>query len=61
METNRKDIKTQVKEGYGKIARQGSSCCSTSSCCGDSNLAQNISKTVGYTEEEMGAVPEGSI
>jgi len=60
METNRKDIKTQVKEGYGKIARQGSSCCSTSSCCGDSNLAQNISKTVGYTEEEMGAVPEGS-
>jgi len=60
MEKNKKDIKTQVKEGYGKIARQGSSCCSTSSCCGDSNLAQNISKTVGYTEEEMGAVPEGS-
>jgi len=60
MEKNKKDIKTQVKEGYGKIARQGSSCCSTSSCCGDSSLAQNISKTVGYTEEEMGAVPEGS-
>ena len=60
MEKKWKDIKEQVREGYGKIARQGGSCCSTSSCCGDSSLAQDISKTVGYTEEEIGAVPEGS-
>jgi ubiquinone/menaquinone biosynthesis C-methylase UbiE len=60
MEKNRKDIKARVKEGYGKIARQGSSCCPTSSCCGGSNLAQGISKTVGYTEQEMDAVPEGA-
>ncbi|MGE5196942.1 MAG: arsenite methyltransferase [Deltaproteobacteria bacterium] len=60
MKKNKKDIKTQVREGYGKIARQGSSCCPTSSCCGDSGLVKNISKTVGYTEEEIGAVPEGA-
>ena len=58
MQKNRKDIKEQVKEGYGKIARQGGSCCSTSSCCGSANLAKNISKTVGYSDEEMNVVPE---
>jgi len=60
MEKNKKDIKARVREGYGKIARQGGSCCPTSSCCGGSNLAQNVSKTVGYTEQEMRVVSEGS-
>ncbi len=59
MEKNKKNIKEHVKEGYGKIARQGSSCCPASSCCGSSN-AKDISKAVGYTEEEMGVVPDGA-
>jgi arsenite methyltransferase len=58
MNKNIKNIKQLVKEGYGKIARQGSSCCPTSSCCGNANLAKNISKAVGYSDEEMNAVPE---
>lgn len=60
MENNAKAIKRQVKKGYGKIARQGSSCCPSSSCCEGSSLAQGISKTIGYTDKEMRAVPEGS-
>ena len=60
MKKNRKYIQEQVKEGYGKIAQQGGSCCPTSSCCGDSSLAQSISKSVGYTEQEMEGVPEGA-
>lgn len=53
-------IKKIVKEGYAKIAREGSSCCCSSSCCKDVNTAQKISRAIGYTEEEMNAVPEGS-
>jgi arsenite methyltransferase len=56
-----KDIKEIVKEKYGNIARQGSSCCgSTRSCCGGTDLVQNISKEIGYSETELGMVPEGS-
>jgi ubiquinone/menaquinone biosynthesis C-methylase UbiE len=58
MNKNTKNIKQLVKAGYGKIAQQGSSCCSTSSCCGNANLAKNISKTVGYSDEEMNVVPQ---
>ena len=54
------DIKKAVREGYGKIASGSESCCSTTSCCGSPNLAEEISKHVGYSESEMNAVPEGA-
>jgi len=57
---NRKDIKEYVKEGYGRIAQQEGLCCPTSSCCGSTNQAQDISKAVGYSDSEMSAVPEGA-
>lgn len=60
MDKKNKDIKKQVKKGYGKIASHGSSCCSGSSCCGGAGLARDISKTIGYTDEEMGLVPDGA-
>ena len=48
-----------VREGYAKIAKQKSSCCApVTSCCGGTDRAQEISKKIGYTEEEMRAVPE---
>lgn len=54
-------IKKIVRKGYGKIARQSSSCCpSADSCCGGNNLAQDISKKIGYTDEELEVVPEGA-
>ena len=56
-----KEIKKAVREGYAKIASQGSSCCGqSSSCCGSAAVAQDISKKIGYTDEEMKAVPEGA-
>jgi len=60
MKKNRKDIKEYVKEGYKRIAQQGGSCCPTSSCCGSASQAQYISKSVGYSDSEMSAVPEGA-
>ncbi len=55
------DIKEIVREGYAKIAKQGSSCCGpASSCCGSANLAEDISRRIGYSEEEIGGAPEGA-
>lgn len=56
-----KDIKEIVKKGYAKIAVQGGSCCGpASSCCGSADLAKDISSKIGYSEEEIKGVPEGS-
>ncbi len=56
-----KQIKKVVREGYAKIAKQDSSCCApANSCCGSTDLARDISKSIGYTEEELKAVPEGA-
>src|SRR3990167_7460995 len=60
MKKNKRDIKKHVKEGYAKIAQQGGSCCQASSCCGSANQVQDISKIVGYSDNEMSAVPEGA-
>jgi len=43
-----------VREGYAKIAKQ------TKPCCGNIDLAQDISKIIGYTEEELKTVPENA-
>jgi len=52
-------IKKAVREGYAKIAKQECCNCSpSSSCCGSINLVQDISKKIGYTDEELEAVPE---
>ena len=56
-----KEIKKVVREGYARIAKQDSSCCvPASSCCGSTDLAQDISKKIGYTEKELTSVPEGA-
>jgi ubiquinone/menaquinone biosynthesis C-methylase UbiE len=50
-----------VRKGYAKIAKEQRSCCgSQSSPCGDSNTYEEMSKKIGYTEEELRSVPEAS-
>ena len=57
----KEEIKRVVREGYAKIAKQDSPCCApVNSCCGSTDLAQDIGKSIGYTEEELKAVPEGA-
>ncbi len=60
MKNKSDEMKKIVKEGYAKIATQGISCCSSSSCCGNTGLAKDISKSVGYSDEEINIVPEGA-
>ena len=59
------EIKKTVREKYGAIARQGSSSCgctpAATSCCGSSAGVSNvISKSIGYTDEDLTSVPEGA-
>src|SRR4030043_1235550 len=58
---DKEEIRKVVREGYGKIAKQGSPCCGPAkSCCGSTNSAQDISRKIGYGQEELKAVPEGA-
>lgn len=58
------EIRSMVRENYGKIAASGQAgCgCSPSSCCGTPKNASaaDLSLRVGYSNEEMTAVPEGA-
>ena len=55
------EVKQIVRENYARVAQQSSCCChqSGSSCCG-SGTAHDISREIGYSDEEMDSVPEGA-
>ena len=52
------EVKSVVRENYARVAKQNGSCCS-SACCGTSK-PKEISKRIGYTDEDLEAVPSGS-
>jgi SAM-dependent methyltransferase len=55
------NIKKAVRDGYAKIAEAGSCCCtSVANCCGQTDLAKEISLNIGYSNEDLKNVPEGS-
>ena len=52
------EIKKMVRDGYAKIAKKNDSCCApVESCCGTIDVATDISKKIGYHEEELGSIP----
>lgn len=54
------ELKVLVKKSYGDIAKKGGSCCpSKGSCCGAAP-AEDVSKSIGYTEDDLKAVPSGA-
>ena len=55
------NIKKAVRDNYAKVATSGS-CCSgpITNCCGQENLVNEISSSIGYSQEDMDKVPEGS-
>ena len=55
-------VREQVRAGYGRIASSGGSCCSAApSCCGSAPAASDIlAKHVGYSTQELAALPEGA-
>jgi arsenite methyltransferase len=62
----REEIRKNVRERYGKIAREsGQGCCGGSGeagpCCGsDAVSARSLGQKIGYGEEELSGAPEGA-
>ncbi len=73
MTTNPDAIRDQVREGYTKIAKDGQwssvqnaptdggSCCGGGGCCGPTTLtADQVASAVGYSGDDLSALPEGA-
>jgi arsenite methyltransferase len=57
----KEEVRKAVREGYAQVAKSGSSCCAPKgSCCCSSNLATDISKKIGYSDQDIESVPEGA-
>lgn len=55
------EVKKVVREGYGKIAIERGSCCGPVKTCGcGSNSTGATSKQIGYSDEDLNAVPDGA-
>lgn len=58
---DKKSVKKIVREGYAKIAKDERSCCGpVSSNCGCGDVTGVISKELGYSDDDLNAVPDGA-
>jgi ubiquinone/menaquinone biosynthesis C-methylase UbiE len=53
-------VKKVVRNGYAKIARQSGYCCGSATCGDAADLGKKISKSIGYSDDELQSVPEGA-
>lgn len=55
-------VRQKVREGYGKIAQSGGSCCSsTPTGCGSKmDQREKLAEHIGYNADELAAVPDGA-
>jgi arsenite methyltransferase len=62
MKDKNEEIKKSVRKAYSKVATNSNSCCCSCGCgSADQQTIKKISKKVGYSEEEMNAVPEANL
>ncbi|HDP95994.1 MAG TPA: arsenite methyltransferase [Candidatus Aminicenantes bacterium] len=61
MKNSEKDgLRQDVRKRYGEIAKQNGSCCGNSGCCSQAPGSAGASAGLGYSGEEISAVPEGA-
>ena len=55
-------IKKIVREGYAKVAKKETTCCSDASapCSCSTSTSEEISRRIGYSQEDISSVPEGA-
>jgi arsenite methyltransferase len=55
-------VRQKVRAGYGQIAQSGGSCCGSrpSSCGSAPGDSEQLARHVGYSAEELAALPEGA-
>ncbi|NJD62664.1 MAG: methyltransferase domain-containing protein, partial [Deltaproteobacteria bacterium] len=54
------DTRKYVRDRYAGIAKRGGTCCGPSACCGSTDPTEEASKRIGYSTEELNAVPDGA-
>src|SRR3989304_2555401 len=54
------EIRKTVRERYAGIARREGPCCGAEADGLEQELAESVSRRIGYSEEEMESVPEGA-
>ncbi len=60
MPENEHEVRQIVREGYAKVAENAGSCCeSAAGCCGTA-ASETVSRTTGYSNEELAALPDGA-
>jgi SAM-dependent methyltransferase len=52
---NPQQVREMVREGYARVAREASSCCG-----GTLPHADDVGRKIGYTESQLGSVPDGA-
>jgi ubiquinone/menaquinone biosynthesis C-methylase UbiE len=53
-------VKKIVRNRYARAAKIGGSCCTSNTSCCSTPTNEQVSKMIGYSEDEMNAVPEGA-
>lgn len=53
-------VKKIVRKRYAKIAKTNGSCCASNVSCCSAPAEDQVSRMIGYSEDEMNAVPEGA-
>ncbi len=53
-------VKKLVRNRYAKVAKSNGSCCASNVSCCSAPTNEQVSKMIGYSEEELNSVPEGA-
>jgi ubiquinone/menaquinone biosynthesis C-methylase UbiE len=54
-------VKKEVRKRYAKVAKTNGSCgCAPTTSCCSAPTSEQVSKMIGYSEEEMNSVPRGA-
>jgi arsenite methyltransferase len=53
-------VKKIVRKRYAKVAKSNGCCCASNVNCCSAPTDEQVSKIVGYSQEELNAVPEGA-
>ena len=53
-------VKKIVRKRYAKVAKSNGSCCASKVNCCSAPTEEQISKVVGYSQDELNTVPEGA-
>ena len=54
------EVRQAVQEGYAKVAKNAGSCCGPAKGCCGTSAPEAVSRAIGYSEEELAALPAGA-